>query len=122
MSTNNLKMSFSILIDILNIGKTFLFGLCFIKSESLATFTFVEDMLDKLFFYDCLWPEVVCGDFAKSLASAISIREAKKRAEDNEEAYILQLYEWHGVEDIKRHLVAAGKYLKDPQNKIINLI
>lgn len=36
--------------------------------------------------------------------------------------YTLQLYEWHGVKAIKRHLVAAGKYPKEQRDKIIDLI
>ena len=38
------------------------------------------------------------------------------------EQYILQLCEWHGVEAIKRHLVAAGMYPKDQRDKVIDLI
>lgn len=36
--------------------------------------------------------------------------------------YTLQLYEWHGVKAIKRHLVAAGKYPKEQRDKVIDLI
>ena len=34
----------------------------------------------------------------------------------------MQLCEWHDVEAIKRHLVAAGKYLKGQRDKVIDLI
>lgn len=34
----------------------------------------------------------------------------------------MQLCEWHGIEAIKRHLVAAGMYPKEQRNKVIDLI
>lgn len=68
----------------------------------------MEDQLDDFFFRNCERPRVVCGDFAKGLASAIATREAKIHAEGKPSSYILRLREWHGVEAIKRHLVAAG--------------
>lgn len=35
---------------------------------------------------------------------------------------MLRLCEWHRVEAIKRHLVAAGRYPKEVREKIIDLI
>lgn len=58
-------MPLSVLAGILNTGKTFPLALCFITSESAASFDFMEDTLDELFFYNCPRPKVVCGDFAK---------------------------------------------------------
>ena len=62
------------------------------------------------FFYNCLRPKVICDDFAKGIASAIAKREAQHHADENSQKYILQLCEWHGVEAIKRHLVAPRRY------------
>lgn len=106
-------MPLSVLVGILNTGKTFPFALCFITSESAATFDFMEDTLDELFFYNCPRPKVVCGDFTKRLAKLIATRETKRQETGLGEQYTLQLCEWHGVEAIKRHLVAAGMYPKE---------
>lgn len=78
--------------------------------------------LDDLFFYNCPRPKVICGGFAKGLASAIAKQEAQHHADGNPQKYILQLCEWHGVEAVKRHLVAAGRYPKDIRDKIVDLI
>ena len=121
-STNDLKMPLSILVGILITRKPFPFSSCFITSESTAIFNLIEDMIDERFFYKYPRPEYVCGDFAKGLASATPLREATRRAEGKEGAYILQLCEWHGVGAIKRHLVAVGIYPKDLRDEIINLI
>ncbi len=115
-------MSLLILMEILNIGKSFPFGLCFITSETTTSFEFVKQQLDDLFFYNCLRLKVIFGDFAKSLASAIAKRKAQHHADENPQKYILQLCEWHGVEAIKRHLVAEGRYPKDIRDKIVDLI
>lgn len=112
----------SILVGILNTGKTFPFGLCFITSETTASFEFMEQQLDDPFFYNCPRLKVIYGDFAKGLASAIAKREAQYHADRNPSQYILQLCEWHEVEAIKRHLVAAGRYPKDIRDNIIDLI
>lgn len=105
--TNELRMPLSVLVGILNTGKTFPFALCFITSESTATFDFMEDTLDELFFYNCPRPKVVCRDFAKGLAKSIATREMKRQETGLGKQYILQLCEWHGVEAIKRHPVVA---------------
>ena len=88
-------MPLSILVGILNTGKTFPFGFCFITSETTSSFEFMEQQLDDLFFYNCPRPKVICGDFAKGLASAIAKREAQHHADGNPQKYILQLCEWH---------------------------
>lgn len=118
----SIQMPLSMLVGILNTGETFPFALCFITSESAATFEFMEDQLDKIFFHNCEWSRVVCGDFAKGLASAIATREAKIYAEGKPSSHILQLCEWHGVEAIKRHLIAAGQYPKEEREKIVDMI
>ena len=69
--TNELRMPLSILVGVLNTGKTFPFALCFITSENTASFEFMKDQLDDLFFHNCPRPKVFCGDFAKGLASAL---------------------------------------------------
>lgn len=114
-------MPLSVLIGILNTGKKFPFALCFITLESAATFEFMEDQLDEIFFHNCERPRVICGDFAKGLASAIATREAKVHAEGKPSSF-LQLCEWHGVEAITRHLIAAGQYPKEEREKIVDLI
>ena len=76
-------MPLSILVGILNTGKTFPFGFCFITSETTSSFEFMEQQLDDLFFYNCPRPKVICGDFAKGLASAIAKREAQHHADGN---------------------------------------
>ena len=121
-NTNELQMPLSILVGILNTGKTFPFGLCFITLETTASFEFMEQQLDDLFFYNCPRCRVICGDFAKGLASAIVKREAQHYADGNPQKYILQLCEWNEVEAIKRHVVAAGRYPKDIRDKIVDLI
>lgn len=70
-------MSLSTFVDIFNIGKIFFFALCFIISETTASFNFMKQQLDNLFFYDCLCPKVICGDFAKKLVLAIVKHEAQ---------------------------------------------
>lgn len=76
-NTNKLRMPLSILVGILHTGKTFPFALCSITSETTASFDFMEQQLENLFFHDCPRPKVICGDFAKGLASAIAKREAQ---------------------------------------------
>lgn len=120
-NTNELRMPLSILVGVLNTGKTLSFALCFITSETTASFEFMEDQLDDLFFHNCPRPKVIYGYFAKGLASAIARREAEHQQAGHGETYILQLSEWHGVEAIKRHLVAAGRYPKELREKIIDL-
>ncbi len=115
-------MPLSILDEMLNTKKTFSFALCFITSETTTSFEFIEDQLDDLFFFNCSRPKIICGDFAKRLTSAIARREAEHQQAGHGETYILQIYEWYGVEEIKRHLVAADKYPKDLRKKIIDLI
>ena len=115
-------MPFSILVRILNIGKPFSFGLCFITLETAASFEFMEQQLDDLFFYNFPRLKLICGDFAKGLASAIGKREAQHHADGNPQKYLFQLCEWHGVEAIKRHLIAAKRYPKDIRDKIVDLI
>ena len=39
-------MPLSILIGMLNTGKIFLFALCFINLETMASFKFIKDQLD----------------------------------------------------------------------------
>lgn len=82
----------------------------------------MEDLLDDLFFYNCPRPKVICSDFAKGLMLAITRRKAERQWAGHEEIYIFQLFEWHMVEAIKRHLVVAGTYPKDLREKIIDLI
>ncbi len=43
----------------------------------------MEQKLDDLFFYNCPRRKVICGDFAKSLASAIAKQEAQHHADWN---------------------------------------
>ncbi len=115
-------MALSILVGVLNIGKTFLFAFCFITSEAASTFEFIEIQLDELFFHNSLCSNVICGDFAKGLAKAIATWETLRQAEKDNNTYILQLYEWHRVEAIKPHLLAVGCYLKVEQDKVIDMI
>ena len=84
-------MPLSILVGVLNTGKTFPFALCFITSETTASFEFMEDQLDELFFYNCLRPRVIYGDFAKGLTLAIAKRKAEHQRAGDGETYILQL-------------------------------
>lgn len=91
--TNELRMPLSVLAGILNTGKTFPLALCFITSESAASFDFMEDTLDELFFYNCPRPKVVCGDFAKGLAISIATRETTGQETGLGEQYTLQLCE-----------------------------
>lgn len=115
-------MPLSVLVGIFNTGKTFPFALCFITSESAATFEFMDDQLDDIIFHDCERPRVICGDFAKRLASAIATKKAKDHAEGKPSSLILQLCKWHGVEAINRRLIAAGQYPKEKREKILDLI
>lgn len=70
--TNKLKMSLLMLAEILNIRKTFIFALYFITLESVTRFEFIKDQLNKIIFYNCKKPWIVCRDFTKKLASAIT--------------------------------------------------
>ena len=60
-------MPLLILVEILNTGKTFSFGLCFITSETTVLFKFMEQQLNDLLFYNCPHPKVICGNFVKSI-------------------------------------------------------
>lgn len=82
-------MPLLILVGILNTGKTFPFSLCFITSKTTASFKFIEQQLDDLFFYNCQRSKVICSDFAKELASVIAKREAQHYADGNPQKYIL---------------------------------
>ncbi len=115
-------MPLSVLVGVLNTGKTFPFAWCFITSGSAATFDFMVDILDELFFYNFPSPKVVYCDFAKGLAKSIATRETKRQETRLGEQYTLQLCNWHSVEAIKRHLVAAGKHPKEQHDKVIDLI
>lgn len=64
-NTNELRMPLSILVGVLNTGKTFLFVLCFITSETTASFEFMEDQLDDLFFITALGQKLFAGAFLK---------------------------------------------------------
>ena len=75
-------MPLSILVGILNTGKTLPFSLCFMTSETTASFEFMEQQYD-LFFYNCPRPKVIYGDFAKSLASAMAKQEAQHHENGN---------------------------------------
>ena len=90
LDINERWMPLSILVGVLNIGKTFLFAFCFINLEAASTFEFFEAKLDKLFFHNSLWPKFIWGDFAKSLAKAIATRETQWQAEEDNNIYILQ--------------------------------
>ncbi len=81
--TNEFRMPLSILVGILNTGKTFPFGICFITSETTASFEFIEQRLDDLFFYNFPCHKVIYGDFAKGLASGIAKREAQHYTDGN---------------------------------------
>ena len=70
-------MPLSVLVEVFNTGKTFPFALCFITSESAATFGFMENILNELLFYNCLCPKEIFGDFDKGLAKSIATREKK---------------------------------------------
>ncbi len=121
-NTNELHLLLSILVGVLNNRKTFPFALCFITSETTISFEFLEDQLDHMFFHNFHNPKIIYGDSAKRLTSAISRRKAEHQRAGNGETYIVELYEWHRVEAIKRHLVAASEYPKDLREKIIDLI
>lgn len=115
-------MLLSILVDIFNIEKTFLFALCFITSETTASFDFMEQQLNDLFFHDCPRQKVIYADFVKGLVSAIAKREAQHQDNGHDQTYILQQCEWHRIQAIKRHFVVAEKYPKEVRDKIIDLI
>ncbi len=87
---NERWMPLSILMGVQNIGKTFLFAFCFITLEAASTFEFIEAKLDELFFHNSVWPKVIWGDFAKSLAKAIATQETQRQAEEDNNTYILQ--------------------------------
>lgn len=59
-------------MEILNIEKTFSFNLCFITSKITASFEFIKQQLDNLFFYKYSYSKIIYGDFAKSLVLAIA--------------------------------------------------
>ncbi len=119
---NERQMSLSILVGVLNTSKIFLFAFCFITSEAACTFEFIEAKLDELFFYNSLCPKVIYSDFAKGLAKTIATRKTQRQIKEGNNIYILQLYDCHGVEAIKRHLVTISRYPKVEQDKIIQFI
>jgi len=77
---NQLHLSLSIIVDIINISKTFLLAFCFITSELTETFKFINTQLKKLMFYDCSSLTVIVRDFSKDLGVVMKgvkvIREA----------------------------------------------
>lgn len=84
-------MPLSILVGVLNNGKTFPFALCFITSETTTSFEFMEDQLDNLFFYNNLRLRVICDDFAKRLTLAIAKCEVEYQQAGHGKTYIFQL-------------------------------
>ncbi len=92
-NTNERRMPLSILVGVLNTGKTFPFEFCFITSGAASTFEFIKAKLDELLFHNSICPKVICGYFAKGLAKAIATRKTQKQAEKDNNTYILQLCE-----------------------------
>lgn len=84
-------MPLSILVGVLNTGKTFQFVLCFITLEITALFKFIEYKLDELFFYNYLRSSIIYGNFVKRLTLAIARHKAKHQQVGHGKTYILQI-------------------------------
>ncbi len=70
---NHLNMPLSVLIGVTNIFKTFSVAYCFVTSESVEVFSFINAYVRDLIFHDnCLGPSVMLGDFSTGLASAMT--------------------------------------------------
>jgi hypothetical protein len=126
-NTNRLRLPLSILTGIDNTGSTFPFGFGYQIAESARIFAFFNDTLTELIFYNIPGPEVCCGDLAGGLnkaAAEFNAAEEKAAAEKGRKAQtvVLQLCQWHGVEAIKRKLIATGRYSKERRDELTNLI
>jgi len=70
---NKLHLSLSVMVEIINIFKTFSIAFCFIIFKSTKTFEFVNTQLKKLMFYDHSDSAVIVENFSKSL-NAVMVR------------------------------------------------
>jgi len=80
-NTNKFCLSLSVVVEIINTFKTFLIAFCFIISESIKIFKFMNTQLKKLMFYDCLNSAVIVDDFSKNL-DAVMMRHRRQVNED----------------------------------------
>ncbi len=83
-NTNKLHLSLSVIVEIINIFKTFSLTFCFIISESTEVFKFVNTQLKKLMFYDCSNFTVIVENFSKSLDAVMIRYEEQTRQTDRE--------------------------------------
>lgn len=148
-NTNCLKMPLSVMVDIDNTSKTFLIVYCYITLESTMSFKWIAEQLTDLAFYDCPKAALIYKDFSKGLRAAVAAKATSDLARTTptnkvlslETSVILdatqvvvgeatgkpapvklQLCEWYAIEAIKQKLVVAGRYKKDQQEEIIELI
>jgi MULE transposase domain len=70
-NTNKFCLPLSVMVGIINTGKTFLLAYCYITSESAKSFDFVGGELTKCVFYNCPEAAVICADFTKGLGASI---------------------------------------------------
>jgi len=75
-NTNSFKLLLSVIVGINNYRKTFLIAYCYITLESAASFTFIDNQLCDLAFYNCPRQLIIIRDFAKGLGAACTAKAA----------------------------------------------
>ena len=120
-NTNVLRLPLSVITGATNTGHTFPVGLSFILSESAETFSFIDQQMDLLMWYDCNGPQVVLGDQAKGLISSIKNGRDQRKAE-GKRAIILQLCAYHVASNMQTRFRKAGKYDEDKMKELTGQI
>jgi len=104
-STNDKNLLLSICTGVTNTGKTFPICFSFQTSEARSTFDLIWEFLEENVFYDIDGPAVILGDQAAGFTFSMEGRTE-----------IMQLCQWHAVENIKTRLIKHG-YYKTKENR-----
>jgi len=91
---NKFCLFLSVIIEIINIFKTFSLALYFIISELMKIFKFMNIQLKKLMFYDCLNFTIIIKNFSKRLNAVMieceDVKVIKKVSEDVKVAEVIK--------------------------------
>jgi hypothetical protein len=122
-NTNHLNMSLSVLMSITNTVKTFAVTYCFVSSESVEVFTFINCCIRDLTFHDdCSESAIRMRNFSTELSSTMTEKKKMKLKLDAVESEIqLQLCSWHVAKTMKKRLIVED-YFFETRSELINLI
>ena len=104
-STNDKNLLLSCCTGITNTGKTFPICFSFQTSEARSTFDLIWQFLQENVFHDIIGPSVILGDQAAGFVSSMEGRPE-----------IMQLCQWHAVENMKIRLIKHG-YCKTKEDR-----